>query len=88
MSNHHANPHQPWCDLNTCTIDTDLSTTHFGRQITHVIGDRGATSLLYRSSDGKGTAAFIDLHGDDPYTPDELEKLASIFQDLATQIRE
>lgn len=84
----HPNPHQPWCDLNTCSIDTDLTTVHMSLTTETPINTHSRlVSILHRASDGLGTRAFVDLTGDDPYTADELDAMASMLGELAAQVR-
>lgn len=84
----HPNPHQPWCDMSKCSIDTDQSTVHYSKDTQHVFSpDHKLDVFLARHSDGEGTQAFIGLDHDNPYTPDQLEQVAQALLDLAARIR-
>lgn len=84
----HPNPHQPWCDLNTCSIDTDLTTVHMSPTTETPINTHSRlVSILHRASDDRGTRAFVDLAGDGPYTADELDAMAALLEKLAAQVR-
>lgn len=85
----HTNPHQPWCDLSGCFIDTDQSTVHYSCPTQQVFGPRHRLDVtLVRHSDGEGTQAFVSLDREDPYTPVQLEQVAQAFLDLAARIGE
>lgn len=85
----HPNPHQPWCDLDTCLIDEDLSTAHFGHEATTEIGECSTlTTQLYRSSDGTGTGVFVEYRSESHNTPEHLEQLAHQLLALAAKVRE
>lgn len=85
----HPNPHQKWCDLSGCFIDTDGSTAHYSASTQQVFGPHHKLDVtLARHSDGEGTQAFIGLDDENPYTPDQLEEVAQALLDLAARIRE
>ncbi|WP_396278480.1 ImmA/IrrE family metallo-endopeptidase [Glutamicibacter creatinolyticus] len=84
----HPNPHQPWCDLNSCYIDTDLTTFHTSKPTDTVISERATlTTTLQRVNDGHGTRAYAEMTGTMDYTAEELDAMAEALTDTAAQLR-